>query len=410
MAVFGIDASRANVEQRTGTEWYIFNVLQQFKQLIPNHHQVIVYTKEPLREDLLPLPNNWESRVLHWPPKLLWTQLRLSLHMLRTSQRPDVLFIPAHTIPIKHPKNTVYVAHDLGFERYPELYANTYIGGRLMNVLVRLVTLGRYGTSELDYHRWSMQFATHHAKKIISISDFTKTDLQELYQVPDKQIVVVHNGFSRVDHLPDLPVSQAPHQTGGQTSQQANGENSVVPTDPYLLFVGRLEHKKNIVRLVEAFAELKSTSHVPHKLCLVGFPGFGYEEIQVAIKQHNIQDDIIELGYVPQEQLTMLMQHAAAFVFPTNYEGFGIPVLEALSSGTMVACSDIPPLREVGGPACIYFDQTNSTAIAQALYHVLTLSPDEQQTYRQLGTTQVARFSWERCAEETWQVLSSLVE
>ena len=129
MYTIGIDASRANVEHRTGTEWYIYNLLHQFKTTIPKSYRVILYTKEPLRQDVLPLPENWENQVLRWPPKLLWTQLRMSLTMLRSSRRPDVLFIPAHTIPVIHPKNTIYVAHDLGFERYAELYANTYIGG-----------------------------------------------------------------------------------------------------------------------------------------------------------------------------------------------------------------------------------------------------------------------------------------
>ena len=387
MAVIGIDASRANTSHRTGTEWYIFNLIKQFQTIIPSEHEVILYTKEPLLDDLKELPSNWRNQVLRWPPGLLWTQLRMSLRMMR--QAPDVLFIPAHTVPLVHPKQSVYVAHDLGFERIPELYENTHIGGKAMNAVIRLLTLGKYGTSELDYHRWSMQYAVRRAAKIITISQFTKQELQDIYPVPDHQVAVVYNGFSGDEYryLPD----------------------ATQPDEPYMLYVGRIEQKKNIPRLIQAWAVAREQYHIPHKLYLVGSEGYGYSEVEELIEQHKLQDVVVRPGYVPQEEMNKLMNQASAFVFPTRYEGFGIPVLEALAAGTTVACSDIPPLREVGGEACMYFDPEDVNAMAAQIAAVAKLSQAEQVRLRKKGFEQVQKFSWQKCTEETWQVLESVL-
>lgn len=387
MITIGIDASRANVSQRTGTEWYIFNLLQQLKTIIPEHYRVIIYTKEPLLKDLLPLPSNWRNQVLKWPPKLMWTQLRLSFTMLKWWQRPDLLFIPAHTIPVIHPTKTVYVAHDLGFERSAELYANTPIGGPLVDFLVRALTLNRYNTHELDYHRWSMRFAAHHASTIIAISNFTKHELQHFYSVRDNKIIVVHNGFTAKDYY----------------SQTITKHDSA--TKPYLLFIGRIERKKNVANLVRAFAILKLRYHLPHQLKLVGFPGYGYEEIEQAIQESGCEKDILQLGYIPQTEMTTLMTQATAFIFPTAYEGFGIPILEAMAARTLVICSDLEPLHEVGGEACQFFPIDNPERIADVIAQTVNLPDVQKEQLRDIGIKQVQQFSWLKCAQQTWEVL-----
>ncbi|MFA6474620.1 MAG: glycosyltransferase family 1 protein [Patescibacteria group bacterium] len=388
MITIGIDASRANVRQRTGTEWYCYYLLKNFARIYdPTQHHIVLYLKEPLVADLKDLPADWEIRILRWPPKLLWTQLRLSLTMLVPWLRPDVLFIPAHTIPLIHVRNTVYVAHDLGFERNAALYANTYIGGKILHWLIKILTLGKYGTTELDYHRYSMRFAVRHAKKIITISEFTKHELQNCYTVSDHKIAVVHNGYDRTSYY-ETP-------------------NKVTMTQSYLFFVGRIELKKNINNLILAFAELKHTRHIPEQLWLAGQPGFGYEQITQLVKDQKLERDVKFLGYTEASALPDLMRQASAFIFPSHYEGFGIPVLEALAVGTKVACSDIGALREVGGEACWFFNQTDPHHMAQT---ILTCLQADQSVARQKSLTQVKQFSWERCAEQTWQVLLSQVD
>lgn len=379
MITIGIDASRANVRQRTGTEWYCFYVLHQFAKMYdPTKHRIVLYVKEPLVEDLQDLPVDWDIRILRWPPRLLWTQFRLSLAMFWPWRRPDILFIPAHTIPLIHPRRTVYVAHDLGFEREPNWYANNYIGGRVWHWMITLLTFGKYGTTELDYHRWSMRFAVRTASHIITISEFTKAELMQCYAVEAKRISVVHNGFDRTAFIPSVQAA-------------AN--------QPYLLYVGRIEKKKNIDHLIQAFILLKQRYNVPHQLWLAGTLGFGFKEFKP-------MPDIRLLGYVPGPDLPKLMQQAAAFVFPSNYEGFGIPILEALACGTKVACSNIPALREVGGEACWYFDQRQPTHMADVIYRCLQ---SNTATTRISALERVQHFSWEQCGQATWQVLLSQV-
>ncbi|MDD5567238.1 MAG: hypothetical protein PHH01_03520, partial [Patescibacteria group bacterium] len=165
----GIDASRANSREKTGTEWYSFRLIQEFKKIADSNDQFFLYSKEGLDFGLENLPSNFKSRVLRWPPKFLWTQIRLSIHLL--FNKADVLFVPAHTLPLINCRKTVLTVHDIGFERFEQLYSQKIIGPRnfvkkLINLGVRVVTLGRYGSNELDYHRWAMKYAIEHASII----------------------------------------------------------------------------------------------------------------------------------------------------------------------------------------------------------------------------------------------------
>jgi hypothetical protein len=136
--IIGIDARRANQISRTGTEWYSYVLIKEFAKL-DQKNQVILYMKDPPMEDFHNLPDNFQIKQLGWPIKRFWHQGRLSLEML--FNKPDVLFVPAHTIPLVHPPKTVTTCHDVGFEQFPELYTD----------------------SELKYHRWSMRMAVNKA-------------------------------------------------------------------------------------------------------------------------------------------------------------------------------------------------------------------------------------------------------
>lgn len=166
----GIDASRANKKEKTGTEWYSYYLIQHLKKIIPPQYRVILYAKEPLTDGLEILPANWQSKVLNWPPKFLWTQWRLSLEML--FHPVDLLFVPAHTISLIHPKKTVTVCHDIGFVRFPQYYS----------------------VKERMYHRFTMWLALKCAKIIITPSQFTKNEIMDVYKVSEKKIKVIYHG------------------------------------------------------------------------------------------------------------------------------------------------------------------------------------------------------------------------
>jgi glycosyltransferase involved in cell wall biosynthesis len=396
----GIDASRANKIQKTGTEWYSYYLIQELKKLDKKSHYFL-YSKEALHGDLGQLPENWESKVLSWPPKFLWTQFRLSFEMLR--QPPDLLFVPAHTIPLIHPKKTVTTCHDIGFERYPELYSPL----------------------ELRYHRFGMRLAVRKAAKIIVPSEFTKKEMVEVYNADPKKFEVIYHGYNQEVYKVTEKNLPAPFDKGAVTVGHG-GEVAVAPlskgvaegrgireiTEPFILYIGRLEKKKNTAGLVEAYArilnELKTNNELQNlKLVLVGGPGYGFEEVQEKIKKYNLEDRVIMPGWLSGEELARLLKLAELFVFPSFYEGFGLPILEAMACGCSVVASHLASIPEVGGDAIEYFDPHNIEDMSDKIAKVL-INKNLQEELRKRGFERVKNFSWEKCARETLNVLESI--
>ena len=390
----GIDASRANEKNRTGTEWYSYYLIQEFKKIAPKNLELILYTKEKLRDDLKELPDNFESRVLKWPPKFLWTQIRLSLEML--FHKPDILYVPSHTIPIIHPKNTVTTIHDIGFEKFKQLYSTKEIGykqsilKKIIRILVKIFTLGKYSNTEYDYHRWAVRFALKHAKTIFTVSQFTKKEIQEVFEAKNKNIKVIYSGYDKNKY---------------NTHQNLEKTNSILKkyniTKPFLLFIGRLEEKKNIRGLIEAFGILNEKYPQTNiKLLLIGQPGLNFDKVFEIAKKYNIEKQLITPGWISNDETPNIMSAAEIFIFPSFYEGFGIPVLEAMSCGTPVITSKAASLPEVGGDAAYYIDPNKPEEIAAAINKILT-DKHIYKILRKKGLENANKFSWKKCARET---------
>ncbi len=369
--IIGIDASRANTDHRTGTEWYSFHVIQELKKIIPAEHTVRVYVKEALKKDLLPLPSNWEVRVLGWRPGLFWTQLRLSIEMLFHS--PDVLYVPAHTIPVISPKNTVTVIHDVGFVTHPELYS----------------------ASELRYHRFSLRLAVKKARELITISDFSKKEIGKIAPQIHNRLHKIYNGLHVRNIEPDNSIL----------------ERFQLRDKKILLTIGRVEEKKNSPRLAEAFAAYATAGDPSAVLVFAGGAGFGASAIQDFIKERQLENRVIFTGYLSDAEIVALLQHAHAFVFPSLYEGFGMPILEAFSYGLPVICSNIEPLREIGGETAVYFDPYSTTEITHAIEHAIntTMTAKERDLQKTAGKVYIERFSWEQTAGATWKIIEAMV-
>jgi glycosyltransferase involved in cell wall biosynthesis len=329
-----------------------------------------LYSREALLKPLDRLPPNFISKVLYWPPKRLWTQIRLSSHLLW--EKPDLLFVPAHTLPLVLPPLVLTTIHDLGFKRYPELY----------------------GSFELRYQKWGLTWAVKKATKIITVSHFTKQELLAFYpQIDSQRIIVIYHGYS-----PEYD-SRHPQSEIKKVLARYN------LTQPYLLFVGRVEKKKNIIRLLQAFYQLIKEGR-QEKLVLVGRPGLGFSQIELFIREHRLEDQVKILGYVTASDLPYLYQGCEVFVFPSLYEGFGIPLLEAFASGKPVICSDIAPLREIGQKAVLYFDPYSILDIAQKIKYLLD-NPSLKEQLIQKGLERVKNFSWSQCALETLKIINS---
>ena len=374
MTLIAIEAARPNRPQKTGTEWYGYHVIQNMKKIADPRDQFILYTNKALHSGLEEMPaDNWQEKILKWPLPRFWTQGRLSLEMLFKS--PDVLYIPAHAMPIIHPAKTVVTLHDVGFERYPELYSKP----------------------DLWYHRWSAKFVINQAAKIITVSNFSKQELIDLYNAPAEKIHVTHLGY---DHERYKVIQD--RKKIDLVLEKYNIKK------PYIFYIGRLDKKKNIPLLVEAFARFKQENKGdPHSLVLIGRPGFEYEKIKQTVEKYNIQKWVIETGWIPEVEVPYIYNGATCFVFPSSYEGFGIPLLEAMASGTPVLASRAASIPEVGQDAVMYFNTHEVESLTRGLAKILQ-DQDLRAVLREKGFQRVKNFSWRRTAQQTLDILKSV--
>lgn len=400
--IIGIDASRANRSLRTGTEWYSFYIIQHLAK-IDHTNQYILYTDKETAPDLVaaiaPYPNFKVVR-LYWPWPYFWTLGRLSWEMLW--RRPDVLFVPAHSLPLIHPRRTINTIHDLAFLRAGSLYQKKAISldskssKSLLNFLIRLFTRGRYIASSLDYLSWSTTYSLKHSQQIIAVSEFTKKEIVDIYskKYQDK-VQVVHNGYP----------SKLYFQKDDAEEQKKVLEKYDLKA-PFFLYVGRLEKKKNISALVEAFAIFKELNpQSPMKLVLIGNAGFGYDEIKYIIEEYNLQRSVLMPGWIDELDLPLIFRASLAFVFPTLHEGFGLPVLQAMACGTPALVSNLPVLKEVSGEAALYFDPADKLKMAVLLEKIIEDKKLRQDLIAK-GLEQAKKFSWEKSARETLKVLT----
>ncbi len=370
--IIGIDASRANKQIKTGTEWYSYNLILELAKL-DRQNQYNLYSPDKLKGELAKLPQNFKEQVLSWPPKYLWTMARLSFEMKKNP--PDILFVPAHIIPLVSPKKTVTTICDIGFKSHPELYSS----------------------KEIKYHNFGLQQAIKKASLILTISEFTKQEMVKLCKIDPKRIKVIHLGFSQKDY----------RKIDDQDAIKSIKNKYKLPEN-YLFYTGRLNLKKNIPNLIKAFkAVISDPRFENYKLVLAGLPENGYETIEEEIKIQGIRDKIVELGWTKEEDLPYLMNEAKLFVFPSNYEGFGIPPLEAMACGTPVAVSTAASIPEVVGDAGVLFDPNNVSDMADKIKQVLGNEKLRQELI-QKGFERIKKFSWEKCAKETLEALKSV--
>jgi len=426
--LIGIDASRANRDHKSGTEWYSYYLIRWLAKL-DSKNQYILYTDEPLKSGLLNLTtkqyfsysdnqtsveydkdgyqmikspyNNFEAKVLNWPFSFFWTLGRLSWEML--IRKPDVLFIPAHTLPLIYPKKTINTIHDVAFERDRRLYRLDKMGPegekrrRLINFLVRLFTLGKYGANSMDYLSWSSRFSLKHAQKIITVSNFSKQEIMDIYGAEENKIEVIYNGYNQFLY------------------KKINDQEKIKKVlskygieRPYILYVGRLEKKKNIPYLIESFAIAREVNKkIKQKLVLIGDASFGYDEVNYVINEFDLKSEVIMPGWVEEEDMSYIYNGATAFIFPSKHEGFGIPILQAMSCQVPIAVSSIPVLREVAKEAVLFFNPYDVRSIAIAIEKII-LDNKLREDLIKKGNKRIKKFSWQRCAKETLRVINKM--
>ncbi len=407
--IIGIDASRAFLKNRTGIEEYSFQVIKHLRGKLKGSEVVLYLRPVKKKEEKLyqyersgqikikdektgkyfKLPANWKIRIIKLPR--LWTQVGLSLEMLL---RPvDVLFIPAHTVPIINPNHfLVRIINRLRGKSRTTVKTIVTIHGLEYEFLPKA-----YSAWEKFYMRWSIMKSCHWATDIIAVSENTKKDLIKLYNVPAEKIEVVYEGVHNIIKNRKKLKTKMPMDL-----------EAVIKHHKYLLFVGRIEERKNIIGIIKAFEILKNKHKIPHKLILVGGFGYGYAEIVNKVETSKYRDEIFLTGYVDEIKKQQILKNCSLFLFPTFYEGFGLPILEAQSMGVPVVASDSSAVPEIVGKSLKPFlvNPAKPRAIARVICKILSDKKLKNRLIRS-GYKNVERFSWDGCAKNIAEIIKN---
>ncbi|OGI15565.1 MAG: hypothetical protein A2878_02880 [Candidatus Moranbacteria bacterium RIFCSPHIGHO2_01_FULL_54_31] len=355
-----------------GTRVYLKELLKRFG-MIDRAAEFILYHRDQFNPALAP-PAFANYQVKERPFPLAWMQTRFVWELFRA--QPEKLFLPIQAAPFFVPRATEVIAtiHDLAFKRYPETFPTAH---RLKLDLLLAVAVRR-------------------AEKLIAVSQSTKDDLLHFFpELPAERIRVIHHGFDDAffgKRLADEALGEALAKYG-------------LKRGSYALYVGALQPRKNLARLIEAF-DIAKESMFEMKLVLAGEPAWLSDSILEAREKSPFKGDIILTGRMTFEELRALYQGARLFAFPSLYEGFGLPILEAFASGVPVLTAGNSSLREVGGRAALYCNADSVHDMAEKLERLWS-DEELRAELAARGAEQLKNFSWDRCARETLAYIKS---
>ncbi len=359
--IIGIDASRYCFDAQTGVERYTDRVIRglvaNFHRELPDVH-VHLYVAEMFQAEKLKSIVSSLDRIDIIRCRKLWTQVGLAQHLLHDS--PDLLFVPSHVLPWSYRGKSVVVVHGLEALHFPKAYSR----------FVRW------------YQRFTTRYAVKNAVRLIAVSNTVKNDLSHFFHCPENKVSVVYEGVSPV-------------------------VSSQLPREKIIVSIGRIEERKNQFRLIQAFEKFFQ-SHPDYTLKLIGPDGFGASAIHQYVKKlpSTVREKISFPGYLPHNEALKVLQTASLFAYPSLAEGFGLPILEAMSVGTPVLTSLGSACAEIAGDAAKLVDPLDVESIAAGLLQIVS----DSQLARSLvteGHERVTHFSWEKCIEELFQVLRS---
>jgi glycosyltransferase involved in cell wall biosynthesis len=313
-------------------------------------------------------PANFRTRALPLSDRqlsIIWHRLNLPLPVELATGRLDVLHSPDFVLPPVRRARTLLTVHDLSFLRFPECFAPPL----------------------LEYLTRNVPRSVARADLVLADSQSTHDDLGNLLGVPAERMRVLYPGGE-----PHRRPTVDPYSLQGALDRYAI-------TRPYILAVGTLQPRKNYVRLIKAYALMRREHAVPHQLVIVGGRGWLFQEIDDTIRDLRLESQVRLAGYAPEGDLTALYQGAEMLAFPSLYEGFGLPVLEAMACGTPVITSTTSSLPEAAGSAALLVDPLDVAALAEALWRLVD---DEalRNSLRTQGFQQVKRFSWAASARQ----------
>lgn len=360
----GIDGNEANIENKVGIGQFAFQLLTHLQKTDKKNRYTIYLSSAPNKD--LPLETkNWKYKVIG--PRKFWTQWRLPLELYITPSKPDIFFSPSHYSPRFSPIPTVCSIMDLYYFHFPNEF------------------------TKKDFHQlknWTA-YSVKKAIHIITISNFTKKEIQKYYQIRANKITVAHLAA-------DKPILQG-NSLGILKKFKIK--------KPYFLCLGTLKPNKNISLLIKSFSQFLKTNN-KHRLVIAGKKGWLYHDIFRTVQNLKLQDKVIFTGFITETEKWSLLKNARVFLMPSLYEGFGIPILEAMSVGTPVICSNTSSLPEVAGESALTINPKSEKELTRTMIKIT--DPKIHQKYRRLGFQQAQKFSWIKTAQTVLKTLENL--
>ncbi len=358
-----LDGYEANVSQRLGSSRVAFELLKSLEKIDSKNDYTFLLPTPPLA-DLPKDREGWKYKILK--PKKLWTRIALPIFLYTAKQKPDIFFSPTHYIPRFVPASIkkVVTIFDLSFLHFPEMFTS--------RDLWQLTNWTKFSASQADH--------------IITISEFSKQDIISQYKIDKNKITVAYPGFDKENYKP-------------KGKKPGN----------YIIYIGTIQPRKNLIRLMEAVSRIENLNLIiVGKTEGEGRQGWMYEDILQTPKKLGIEDRVKFLGFIPTAELKILLSGAAAYIQPSLWEGFGIPVVEAMATGVPVLVSNDSSLPEVVGKAGLLFDPYSVDQIEQAI-RTIVADNKLREKYSKAGIIQAQKFSWDKMAEIVLKVFGDTV-
>jgi len=370
--IIGIDGNEANIVTKVGVNVYAFNLLWGIYKLQgqwQNKHKVIVYLKNLPLPDLPKPTKSFSYKVI--PGGGAWIVKKLPPKLFTDKPRPDIFFSPSHYVPPFSPVPRVCSIMDLGYLEFSGQFK-------------------KYDFWQLKL--WSA-YSLYVSKAVIAISNSTKKDIVRHYPFASKKTFVTLLAYDKTKFHSSISPNDV---------RRVLNKYSIV--NDYVLYLSTLKPSKNVVGLLAAWSGVKK-GFPDTKLVIAGKKGWLYESIFAKVKELGLTEDIIFTDYVPEEDKPGLIKGAKLFVLPSFWEGFGLDVLNAMASGVPVVVSNVASLPEVVGKAGILVDPYNIKSIEGGIRKVLSMTQAQYNTLVEAGIKQARKFSWEKTARETLQIL-----
>lgn len=377
--IIGIDGNEANIQNRVGVNVYAFKLLHELQKLNENRsnpHNLIVYLKNEPLSDLPKETKNFKYKII--PGGGLWIITKLMPYLFTNPERIEILFSPSHyTVPFLTIPRIVSIM-DLGY----------------------LESSGQFTKKVFWQLKYWTAISIFASKQVLTISEDSKKDIVRHYPFASKKVKVTY--LSHDLEPKDYKVSE-------NDVRRVKNKYSIVAS--YILYLGTLKPSKNIDGLIRAFNIISKKKEFQNiQLVIAGKKGWLYESLFELVEKFNIKDRVIFTDFFPENEKMSLRKGAKVFVQVSHTEGFGIDTLSSLAIGTPVVVSNVGSLPEVAGDAGIVVNELNEEDIAKGIEKVLKMDKNEYNKLVEKGKAQARKFSWQKCASETLEIIENAVQ